>query len=572
MGVVKSCLFLFEPEAMMKTPCFFVALCVLLCGIPAVAANLEGRYRGHVDGARKNGQVAQHDVFLTIQSKGDTIECSASLNSFDDQHPCMDVVWNNGVLSADIPDWGDVLFTLHEGGDRMAGPLTLKSGEPADPYQSMDVARIGDLELADIVPRLPGEGTDRSPRLLKVRAAIAGGDPAALGQFWREVAESGAPLVEPVANSGDAYLVTFLWRGDAQTTSVLVYWRRFALANPDDYLMLHVSGSDIWFKTIRFRRGTRIYYQLSPNDPLQQRPAAPWSRKAQADPLNPKRDPEGPELPAQRVRSLLELPGALPQPWYTKRPDAPHFTVAESTLPSVALKSNRKITVYLPPNYSSDHRPYGSIYLFDGEDPDGYVFATWTFENLLQDGKIPPVVIVRVSNPDQATRQHDLECNDNYTRFLTDELVPYIRTNYHVTADPAQTLIGGYSLGGLAAMYAAFRHPEIFGLVLSQSGSFWYEPTGSEFAEPNWLAREFAKSKLLPLRFYVDAGVYEVDFSGEGGNVLIPNRELRDVLRSKGYSVTYVEFAGEHDPINWRGLLADGLIALLGSDGALSNH
>lgn len=64
----------------------------------------------------------------------------------------------------------------------------------------------------------------------------------------------------------------------------------------------------------------------------------------------------------------------------------------------------------------------------------------------------------------------------------------------------------------------------------------------------------------------MDAGVYEVDFTGEGGNVLIPNRQLRDVLLAKGYSIRYQEFAGEHDPVNWRGTMADGLIFLLGAD------
>jgi enterochelin esterase family protein len=122
-------------------------------------------------------------------------------------------------------------------------------------------------------------------------------------------------------------------------------------------------------------------------------------------------------------------------------------------------------------------------------------------------------------------------------------------------------------LGGLAAAYAGFRHPRTFGLVLSQSGSFWYEPTRAEYAEPNWLARQFARGKKLPLRFYMDAGVYEVDLSGGGGSILIPNRQLRDVLRARGYEVSYQEFAGGHDYINWRGTQADGLIALFGPAG-----
>ena len=45
---------------------------------------------------------------------------------------------------------------------------------------------------------------------------------------------------------------------------------------------------------------------------------------------------------------------------------------------------------------------------------------------------------------------------------------------------------------------------------------------------------------------------------------LATNRNLRDTLLSKGYSVHYTEFNGNHGLLNWRGTLANHLIALVG--------
>ena len=45
---------------------------------------------------------------------------------------------------------------------------------------------------------------------------------------------------------------------------------------------------------------------------------------------------------------------------------------------------------------------------------------------------------------------------------------------------------------------------------------------------------------------------------------LATNRNLRDTLQSKGYSVHYTEFNGNHGLFNWRGTLASHLIALVG--------
>ncbi|MEJ7733241.1 MAG: alpha/beta hydrolase-fold protein [Polyangiaceae bacterium] len=65
-----------------------------------------------------------------------------------------------------------------------------------------------------------------------------------------------------------------------------------------------------------------------------------------------------------------------------------------------------------------------------------------------------------------------------------------------------------------------------------------------------------------PIRIYLDAGRFETDSSRD---LLGSNRHMRDVLRAKGYTVTYAEYNGGHDYLSWRRTLADGLIALLGT-------
>jgi enterochelin esterase family protein len=61
--------------------------------------------------------------------------------------------------------------------------------------------------------------------------------------------------------------------------------------------------------------------------------------------------------------------------------------------------------------------------------------------------------------------------------------------------------------------------------------------------------------------FYLEAGSFEHFFPF---SLLAETRRFRDVLQAKGYKVHYSEFSGNHDPLNWRGSFADGLIALAG--------
>ena len=116
------------------------------------------------------------------------------------------------------------------------------------------------------------------------------------------------------------------------------------------------------------------------------------------------------------------------------------------------------------------------------------------------------------------------------------------------------------SLGGLLASYIGLKHSNIFGNILSQSGSYWYKPEdSSEASNSCWLCSKYSTTERLPLKFYLNIGVLE-----EEDTMIGTNRMLRDLLISKGYDVTYEEFKGGHDYLCWGETLAKGLISLIG--------
>jgi enterochelin esterase family protein len=136
-----------------------------------------------------------------------------------------------------------------------------------------------------------------------------------------------------------------------------------------------------------------------------------------------------------------------------------------------------------------------------------------------------------------------------------------MRTDYRAGMTPDKTLVTGSSFGGLCAMYTGFRHSDVIGLVLSNSGSFQHLQGSdgtdvAEWTEGGWLIRDIGAAARKPLEIYLDAGRFERDLRDS-------NRHMRDVLAARGYKVTYAEFSGGHDYWIWRGTIADGMIALL---------
>ena len=411
-----------------------------------------------------------------------------------------------------------------------------------------------------------------SPAIETLRKQIAAGE-TSTDSFWERVAQSGTPLVEPIDGDANRTRVTFLWRATAPTRNVMVLGS-FMTGPPTDYAMTRLADTDVWYLTVRLPSGSRFAYSLSPNDPQAAAPprAAQRAATVQGDPLNPRRwGCTQPTATRHDCQSMAELPGAPPQPWIVRNDKIPAGSVDKHKIASDLLKNERNLSVYTPPGYQAKGKPYALLVLFDEGAYLNQVPTPIILDNLIAAGKIPPMVAVLIANPSQETRSRELPPNPQFADFLATELLPWVRSHYAVTSDPQLTTVGGSSFGGIAATYAGLRHSRIFGNVLCQSGSFWWAPERmapdvDATVETGWLAKEFIKSPKLPLRFWMDAGVFEVDSRGSGGAILEPSRHMRDVLLAKGYEVHYQQFNSGHDYLTWRGTLADGLIALVGAD------
>jgi enterochelin esterase-like enzyme len=152
---------------------------------------------------------------------------------------------------------------------------------------------------------------------------------------------------------------------------------------------------------------------------------------------------------------------------------------------------------------------------------------------------------------------------------LSGELMPFIRTRYNISGNPHLNAIAGSSRGALIASYSGLCHPEIFGNVISLSGSYWWSPgevSGELVEDSGWLVKQFAESPASRLNVYMDVGTWE------GSAQLMTNRVLYSVLKGKGCHVVYVEFPGGHAPFNWVQAFPEAIIATLGFKSPVASH
>ena len=389
-----------------------------------------------------------------------------------------------------------------------------------------------------------------SARIALLRAEAATTGEIAVSDFWNELKNGGTPIVEP-APAGSGYsVVTFVWRGSPQTTNVVItdgVSVGVGGADPLNSRMTHIDGTDVWYPSYLIRNDARFTYALSENDLMALFTDPTRMSNSMADPLNSNRLP----IIGQ---TYVALPDAPIRGWTA--PLAP----GESGEAVRVELNGRSLRVYTPPGFQGSSEAYPLLVTMAGGFYADMVEVTSTLDHLIAQGRIPPVVAIVVSSTAE-----ELQCSPEYARFLVEDLVPWARATYRATSNAKQTVVAGSSLGGLASACAAVSHPEVFGKVLSQSGSYWWSRVfrsreqGDDLSEAERLTHRVAAIEQVPVEFYLEVGLME--FEGQLG----PKRRFRAALMEKGYEVHYREFNGNHSYVNWRESFGEALTILLGN-------
>lgn len=389
-------------------------------------------------------------------------------------------------------------------------------------------------------------------------------DAGALARFWAAVEREGTPLVEELPGAPGERVVTFLWRDRPGRETRAVVLLANKLTDPSVWersVLERLPGTDLWHRSYRLDARWRATYQLAADDgsaPPEQAAVGPASRwaglaaQAGPDPLNRR---SFPGRDGAAALSVAELPLAPPQPWSAPREGVPRGRLHVERLSSAALDGERAVWVHEPALREPPASGLGLLVLLDGDDWAGRLGAATILDNLHADGAVAPLLTVMPAAPPTLPRWRELGCHAPFLAFLREELVPWARARWRLASGPGRVVVAGQSLGGLTALWAAQQAPATFGAALSLSASLWWPLDGRE----QGLVERLAAAPPRHVRLHLEVG-------SEEWILLAPHRRLRDALGAAGLPPSYVEYAGGHDAICWRGGLADGLVALAGAD------
>lgn len=223
------------------------------------------------------------------------------------------------------------------------------------------------------------------------------------------------------------------------------------------------------------------------------------------------------------------------------------------------LQRNRRIWIYLPPDYENSKKKYPVMYLHDGQnlfdDRTSYA-GEWQVDEALNrifsQTKESAIVVGIDNGGDKRIEELSGYSNpkygggngENYMKFIVETLKPYIDKNYRTKTCRKYTTLGGSSLGALISVYGAVKYPKTFGKILAFSPAFWFNSKEMDTLIKN------SKGNLKKQKYYFIQGKHEDEGMDRETLKVISN------LKSKGVKAENIFFKededGKHNEMYWR--------------------
>ncbi|MDQ0190887.1 esterase [Alicyclobacillus cycloheptanicus] len=275
------------------------------------------------------------------------------------------------------------------------------------------------------------------------------------------------------------------------------------------------------------------------------------------------------------VASLPTLQTVVSQAASTGRALTADASIRHLTLYSAALHADMKVDVYLPPGYSAAKR-YPVLYLLHGKDgnQDSWmspVFGDGIDVNLaatrmIRNHQIAPLIIVTPEidnsyglNTSKVRRQNvGGYSRGMYETWLDHDLIHYIDAHFSTIPTASGRYIGGYSMGGFAALHLAFTHPNLYSKAGVMSAALWVGGLPEELAWIYPTPAEQAERDPITYAEHHPLHVPVAIIEGTDDPFYYADERLAAVLRQQDTSqVIYRTYPGAHDQTFWRAHAAE---------------
>lgn len=353
-------------------------------------------------------------------------------------------------------------------------------------------------------------------------------------QQWAAVRAAGIPFV-----SEDS--AAFFYRGQANSVAWMGDFNSWGYDKDFNNKGRRIPGTDIWVLRSAFPRDARLDYKVLVNETT-------WV----IDPENPHQQWSG--VGGGSPNSELRMPLWKQDAVLRERKNIPHGSVRKDILLTSAILGYQvNYHVYLPAGYEKLGK-LPVLYVTDGNEymmPELGNMIT-VLDNLIADKKIVPVLVVLIDHRDPINRSRnrrmeELNMNEQYLKFFTDELIPEVEGHYKVYPDAAHRAIMGTSMGGLTSAYFAFARPDLLSMAGIQSPAFWIRPQIYALCD---------SLKGTQVKVSLTTGL--IHDAGEGA------QKMKDILQKNSCPYHYRETNEGHSWGNWKNLIDDILIDFFG--------